>query len=84
MAAYEYRFANYSFQYSDQADASHSAITAMTDDGWHVHTCAMNFTEVSILWERGGSASADRVQDHFEEKGVLPKSGGRRKATSEG
>jgi hypothetical protein len=83
VASYQYRFANYSFQYAEQAAASHAAMDAMTADGWHVHTASANFIEVSILWERGGSATAERVQAHFEDTGVLPARRPRSKAAAE-
>jgi hypothetical protein len=72
MAGYQYRFANYSFQTTAHGDAAQAAMDAMTADGWHVHTATANFVELSVLWERGGSASAERVKNHFEETGVLP------------
>lgn len=84
MAAYEYRFKNYSFQDSSRTAAAHTDFDAMVADGWHVHTANMNFVEAAILWERGGSASADRVQSHFEETGVLPAKRSRKPAPPDG
>lgn len=72
MTSYEYQFSSYSFQDTARAQAAKAAMDKMTADGWHIHTANMNFIECSVLWERGGSASADRVQSHFEDKGVLP------------
>jgi hypothetical protein len=46
----------------------------MTADGWHVHSASVNFIECGVLWERGSSATGDRVQAHLEEKGLLSKS----------
>lgn len=72
MAAYEYRFVQYSFQDNARAAAAHASFDQMTADGWHVHTASLNYCEAAVLWERGGSATAERVQTHFEETGVLP------------
>jgi hypothetical protein len=82
MAKYQYRFANYSFQDSARAAAAHAAIDAMCEDGWHVHSATVNYIEAGILWERGSSATGDRVQAHLEEKGALPSPRSRRKSSA--
>lgn len=61
-ASLEYRYAVYNNQYpavvTEQMDK-------MSADGWHVHTALPAYTELYVLWERGGSALANRVASHL-------------------
>ena len=40
-------------------------LDAMSADGWHVHTALPNYSEVYILWEKDGSALANRLEQHL-------------------
>ncbi len=50
--AFQYQFANYSFQTAERGAAAQEAMDRMSADGWRIHTAAMNYVEVSVLWEK--------------------------------
>jgi hypothetical protein len=60
----EYQFAIYNNQFPD---AVQERLAKMSADGWHIHTAAPNYSEFYVLWERGGSALANRVASHLPE-----------------
>jgi hypothetical protein len=37
----------------------------MSADGWHIHTASLQYSEIYILWEKDGSALANRVAPHL-------------------
>ena len=59
----QYKYATYNpGQYPDDVQAQFDAMSA---DGWHVHTALPNYSEVYILWEKDGSALANRLEQHL-------------------
>lgn len=45
----QYQYAIYNNQFPDVVQGN---LNAMSDQGWHVHTCLPNYTEFAVLWER--------------------------------
>lgn len=60
----------YQYQYDllnvgQYPEAAQERMDAMTADGWHIHTCLPNYSEVAIMWER--TAPGDSESDDGEE-----------------
>jgi hypothetical protein len=60
MAGLEYTYRIYNYQTNQD-----SALNDMAVAGWHVHTAVPAYTEVCILWERGGVSRAASMDLHL-------------------